>query len=68
MDGKFIQSVGEALKLWRGEYNGCGEEYKVEKRERGRNIIFLITFRLLGRISSGKMEKGTKISEKKINI
>ena len=38
----------------RGEYHGCGEECILEKRKRGCNIIFLIIFRLLGRISSEK--------------
>ena len=35
-------------------YHGCGEEYNVEKKERGSNIIFPIILRLLGRISSVK--------------
>ena len=39
----------------------CGEEYNVEKRERGSNIIFLIILKLLGRISREAGEKGTEI-------
>ena len=41
------------------------EEYNLEKRERGSNIIFPIILRLLGRISGGGKGKGT---EKKIKI
>ena len=40
------------------EYHSCGEEYNMEKREMGSNIIFPIIFNLLGRISSG--EKGNE--------
>ena len=39
----------------------------MEKREGGSNIIFPTIYRLLGRTSSGKKLKGTKILEKKIN-
>ena len=39
----------------------CGEEYTVQKRERGSNIIFPIILRLLGRISSVEERKGTEI-------
>ena len=53
---------------WGREYHGCGEEYNVEKRERGSIIIFPIRLRLLGRISSGEERKGTKIWGKKIKI
>ena len=54
--GEFIKSVWEEFKVAkRGrEYHGCGEEYNVEKRERGSNIIFPIILRLLERISSGE--------------
>ena len=37
------------------EYHGCREEYNVEIRERGSNIIFPIILKLLGRISSEKV-------------
>ena len=37
-----------------GKYHGCGEEYHMEKRERGSNIIFPIILRRLGRISNGE--------------
>jgi len=36
------------------EYHDCGEEYNMEKRKRGSNIIFPIISRLLGRISIGE--------------
>ena len=40
---KFIKSVGEEYQVGKGgrEYHGCGEEYKVEKRERGATSSFL---------------------------
>ena len=47
------------------EYNCCGEEYNMEKRDRGNNIIFPLIFRLLGRISRGE---GYYIFGKKIKI
>ena len=40
------------------EYHGCGEEYNVEKRKIGSNIIYPIIIRLLGRISSEEEGKG----------
>ena len=40
------------------QYHGCGEEYNVEKRERGSNIIFPMILRLLGRISRREAGKG----------
>ena len=40
------------------EYYGLGEEYRVEKRERGNNIIFPVILRLLGRILNGEKGKG----------
>ena len=68
--GKFIKSVGiEYQVLKRGrEYHGCGEEYNILIREMGCNIIFPIILRLLGRISSAEVEKGTEIYRKKIKI
>ena len=45
------------------EYHGCGEEYNMEKRERGSKIICPIILRLLGRISSE--EEGKKLKIKK---
>ena len=36
------------------EYHDCGEEYNVERREKGSNFIFSIILRLPGRISSGE--------------
>ena len=53
--GGVINFVGEEYQVvMRGrEYHGGGEEYNVEKSERGNNIIFPIILRLLGRISSG---------------
>ena len=39
------------------EYHCCEEEYNVEKRKRGCNIIFSLIMKLLGRISSGKEGK-----------
>ena len=36
------------------EYQGLGEEYNVDKRERETKIIFPIILRLFERISSGK--------------
>jgi len=50
------------------EYHGCGEEYYVEKREMGSNIIFPLILRLLGRISSGEKWKGKEILGKNIKI
>ena len=52
----------------RREYPGCGEENNVVKRERGRNIIFSIILKLLGRISSREEGKGIEILGKKIKI
>ena len=46
-----------------------GEEYNVEKRERGRKIIFPIILRLLlGRISIREEGKGTETFGQKIKI
>ena len=58
--GKFIKSVGEEYQVVkrRKNYYGCGEEYNMEKRERGSNIIFPIILWPLGRISSGEELKG----------
>ena len=52
VQGEFIKSVGEQYQdMTRGrKCHGCGEEYNVEKRERGSSIIFSIIFRLLRRI------------------
>ena len=57
-------SVGEEYQVVkRGrEYHGCGEEYNMEERVRGTNIIFIIILRLLGRISSE--EKDGNFGEK----
>ena len=32
------------------KYHGCGEEYDVERRERGGNIIFSIILKAVGKI------------------
>ena len=40
----------------------------MEEKGKGRNIIFPIIFRLLGRESSGENEKGTEMLGKKIKI
>ena len=55
---KFIKANGEECQVVkRGKENhGCGEEYEVEKRESGINIIFPLLLRLLGRISSGERD------------
>ena len=45
----------------RREYHGCGEEYNVEKMERGSNSVFSIILRLLGKISSGEEQMRTEI-------
>ena len=44
--GKFIKYVGIEYQIWEGgrEYQGCGEEYNVERR---RNILFSLILRLL---------------------
>ena len=47
------------------EYYGCGKENRVEKRERGSNIILRLLGRM-GRISSG--EEAKEFFFKKINI
>ena len=58
---------GRISSLERGrEYHDCGEEYNVEKREMGSNIIIPIILRLLGRILSG--EGGLTIWGKKIKM
>ena len=59
---KFIKSVGEESQVVKrgGEYHCFWEEYYVEKRERGSNIIFPIILGLLGRISSDKEGKRTE--------
>ena len=36
------------------EYHGCGEDYNVEKREKGSNVPFPIILRLRRRISRGE--------------
>ena len=56
----FIMFVGEEYQVVkRGrKYHGCGEEYNVEKMERGNNIIFPNILRLFGRY---KVDKKTKI-------
>ena len=46
------------------EYHGCGEEYTVEKREWGSNIISYI-FEAVGKIKWGK---GAEFSGEKIKI
>ena len=40
--GKFFKSFGEEYHVVKSvrEYNSCGEEYNLEKREMGSNIIF----------------------------
>ena len=53
------------------EYHGRGEEYSVEDRKRGSNIIFSIVLRLLVRlrITSGEEgQEGTVILWRKIEI
>ena len=69
-----IKSVGEEHKVVksRREYQAV-EKNKREKRERGSNIIFPITLRLLGRISSEERGKrriiwGRKKKKKRKNI
>ena len=42
------------------EYHVCGEEYNVDRRERGSNIIFPIILRLFERILSKEEGKGRK--------
>ena len=68
--GGFIKYIGEEYQIAkrRRKFHGCGEEYNLEKREKGRNIIFPIVFRLLGRISSGEEGKETEMFGKKIKI
>ena len=53
--GEFIQLVGEEYKVVaRGrEYHDFGDEYNVEKKGSGSNIIFSTILRLLGKISRG---------------
>ena len=55
--GEFIKSVGKNFK-----------NIMCKERQRGRNIIFPIILRLLGRISSWEEGKGKKILGKKIKI
>ena len=57
---EFIKSVGQEYQVVkRGkEYNDCAEEYNVELRKVGSNIIFPLKVRLLGRISSAEEGKG----------
>ena len=65
---KFIKSVGGRVSSFQGgnwEYHGCGEEYNVDRRERGSNINFPIILRLFERISSGE---GAEFLRKKIKI
>ena len=53
--GEFIKSIGEEYKVVkRGrKYYGCGEEFNVERRVRGSNIIVPFILRLSGRLSKG---------------
>ena len=53
--GKFIKYVGEEYHVFEEveEISIMAVECTVEKREKGSNVIFPITLRLLGRISSG---------------
>ena len=64
--GNFTKAVGEENHVWkrRRSYQGCVEEYNVEKREMGSNILFPVTLRLLGRISSREEGKGIIIQKK----
>ena len=68
--GGFIKYIGEEYQVAkrRRKCHGCGEEYNLEKREKGRNIILPIVFKLLGRISSGEEGKRTEMLGKKIKI
>ena len=68
--GGVIKSFGEeSLVVERGrEFKGFREEYHVEKRVRGSNIICSIMFRLNGRLSSGEEGNGTEILGKKIKF
>ena len=45
-----------------------GDIIRVEKRETGRNIIFPIKLRLLGRILSRKRERGRKFWGRKSRL
>ena len=63
----FSSLLGKKLQEGK-EYHGCEEEYNVEKRDRGSNIILPVLLRLLGRISNGERGKGTEIMSKKIKI
>ena len=53
-------SFGEEYQVvMRGmEYHGCGEDYNVEKREKGSNVIFPIILRLWRRISRQVGKRG----------
>ena len=46
------------------EYHGCGEEYNLDKKERGSIIIFPVILRMFERISRREEGKGTEISGK----
>ena len=50
---KFAGEEDQVVKRGR-EYHGCMEEYNVEKRERGSNIIFPVIIGQFGRKSSGE--------------
>ena len=66
LGGGVIKSIEKDYQVVKREmeYHGYGEEYNVEKRKSGSNIIFSLI--LLGRISSEG--KGTIISGKKIKM
>ena len=68
--GKFIKCVGEEFQVVkrRREYHGCGEEYNLEKMERGSNSVLSIILMLLGKILSGEEGMRTEIQGKKIKI
>ena len=61
-EGEFFKSVWEEYQVVkRGrKYHGSGEEYNVEKRERGSNIILLYN---IEEYQAGKRERGRNFEE-----
>ena len=68
--GEFIKSVWDEYQVWKREYKVYLEEFNVETRELGFNILYPLILMLLGRISSGgRSEEGAlKIRERKSRL
>ena len=67
LGGGSLSLFGKNIKR-RWEYHGCGEEYNVEKMEKGSNIIFPFNIMAVGKKSIGEEGKGTEIWGRKSRL